>query len=147
MKLCLPQIQQRLAWCWSRASALRGWRLKAWIMARIPVCSKIIRMKECFLWTSLLLTIRGVGLWSSGPSLRQPARWVPSARHYLHFNIYLILFILRWFGHVRRMEEKRTSKRVLYMNLGTTWLKGRPRNRWQDEVREDGKIVGGEGWL
>jgi hypothetical protein len=21
-----------------------------------------------------------------------------------------------------------------------------PRNRWQDEVREDGRIVGGEGW-
>ena len=28
------------------------------------------------------------------------------------------------------------------MNLG---LRDRPRNRWQDEVREDG-IVGGEGW-
>jgi len=25
------------------------------------------------------------------------------------------------------------------MNLGTTRLRGRPRNRWQDEVREDGK--------
>jgi len=25
-----------------------------------------------------------------------------------------------------------------YMNLGTTKLRGRPRNRWQDEVREDG---------
>jgi len=24
-------------------------------------------------------------------------------------------------------------------------LRGRPRNRWQDEVREDGRIVGGEG--
>jgi hypothetical protein len=36
--------------------------------------------------------------------------------------------------------------RVLYMNLGTTRLRGRPRNRWQDEVREDGRIVGGEGW-
>jgi len=25
-------------------------------------------------------------------------------------------------------------------------LRGRPRNRWQDEVREDGSIVGGVGW-
>jgi len=32
-----------------------------------------------------------------------------------------------------------------YMNLGTRRLGGRPRNRWQDEVREDGRIVGGEG--
>jgi hypothetical protein len=53
---------------------------------------------------------------------------------------------LHWFGHVRRMEENRISKRVLYMNLGTKRLRGRPRNRWQDEVREDGRIVGGEGW-
>jgi hypothetical protein len=44
------------------------------------------------------------------------------------------------------MEENRIPKRVLYMNLGTTRLRGRPRNRWQDEVREDGRIVGGEGW-
>jgi hypothetical protein len=32
------------------------------------------------------------------------------------------------------------------MNLGTTRLRGRPRNRWPDEVRENGRIVGGEGW-
>jgi len=32
------------------------------------------------------------------------------------------------------------------MNLGTTRLRGRPRNRWQHEVREDRRIVGGEGW-
>jgi len=31
------------------------------------------------------------------------------------------------------------------MNLGTTSLRGRPRNRWQDEVRVDGRIVDGEG--
>ena len=43
------------------------------------------------------------------------------------------------------MEENRITKRVLYMNFGTTILRGRPRNRWQDEVREDGRIVGGEG--
>jgi hypothetical protein len=53
---------------------------------------------------------------------------------------------LRWFGHVQRMEENRIPKTVLYMNLGTTRLRGRPRNRWQDEVREDGRIVGGERW-
>jgi hypothetical protein len=43
------------------------------------------------------------------------------------------------------MEENRIPKRVLYMNLETR-LRGRPRNRWQDEVREDGRIVGGEEW-
>jgi hypothetical protein len=32
------------------------------------------------------------------------------------------------------------------MNLETTRLRGRPRNRCQDEVREDGRIVGGEEW-
>jgi hypothetical protein len=32
------------------------------------------------------------------------------------------------------------------MNLETTGLGGRPRNRWPDEVREDGRIVGGELW-
>jgi len=32
------------------------------------------------------------------------------------------------------------------MNLETTRLRGRPRNRWQVEVREDGRLVGGKGW-
>ena len=31
------------------------------------------------------------------------------------------------------------------MNLEATGLTGRPRNRWQDEVREDGRLVGGKG--
>ena len=44
------------------------------------------------------------------------------------------------------MEGNRIPKTVLYMNLGTARLSGRPRNRWQDEAREDGRIVGGEGW-
>jgi hypothetical protein len=30
--------------------------------------------------------------------------------------------------------------------LETRRLRDRPRNRWQDEVREDGRIVGGEEW-
>jgi hypothetical protein len=43
------------------------------------------------------------------------------------------------------MEGNRIPKRVLYMNWGTR-LRGRPRNRLQDEVREDGGIVGAQGW-
>jgi len=44
------------------------------------------------------------------------------------------------------MEENRIPKRVLYMNLGTTGLRVRPRNSWQHGVRENGRIVGGEEW-
>ena len=44
------------------------------------------------------------------------------------------------------MEENRIPKRVLYMNLGTSRLRVRPRNRRQDEVKENGRIIGGEEW-
>jgi hypothetical protein len=44
------------------------------------------------------------------------------------------------------MEESGIPKRVLCMNLETTRPRGRPRNRWQDELREDGRIVGEEEW-
>jgi hypothetical protein len=40
------------------------------------------------------------------------------------------------------MEENRIPKRAVYMNLETTRLRGRPRNRWQDEVRDVGRRVG-----
>jgi hypothetical protein len=44
------------------------------------------------------------------------------------------------------MEENRIPKRVLYMNFETTRLRSKPRNRCQDEVREDGRRVGGKEW-
>jgi len=44
------------------------------------------------------------------------------------------------------MEENRILKKVLYLNLVTTRLRGRPRNKWQDEVKEDGRLVGARGW-
>jgi hypothetical protein len=37
-------------------------------------------------------------------------------------------------------------KRVLHMNLETTRLRHRPRNRRQDEVSEDGRRVSEEEW-
>jgi len=43
------------------------------------------------------------------------------------------------------MEENRIPKKVLCMNLETK-LRDRPTNRWQDEVWEDGRLGGGNGW-
>jgi hypothetical protein len=53
---------------------------------------------------------------------------------------------LNWFGQVQRMEENRIPKKVLYINLETTRLRGRPRNIRQDEVKENERLVGGKGW-
>jgi len=44
------------------------------------------------------------------------------------------------------MEENTVPKKVLHMNLEATRLRGRLRNKWQDEVREDGRLFGGKGW-
>jgi hypothetical protein len=49
---------------------------------------------------------------------------------------------LRWFGHVQRMDENRIPKRVLCMNLESTRPRNSPRNKWQAEVRDDGRIHG-----
>jgi hypothetical protein len=35
----------------------------------------------------------------------------------------------------------KNSQKVLYMNQETTSLRGRTRNRWQDEMREDGRLT------
>jgi hypothetical protein len=43
------------------------------------------------------------------------------------------------------MEENRIPKRVLYMDLETVRLRGRPGNRGQDEVREVGRLVEKDG--
>jgi len=53
---------------------------------------------------------------------------------------------LCWFGHVQRMEENWIPKKVLYKNLEATRLRSRPRNRCQNKVREDGRLVDGKGW-
>jgi hypothetical protein len=44
------------------------------------------------------------------------------------------------------MEESGILKGILYMNLESTRPRGIPINRWQDEAREDERIVGGEEW-
>jgi len=44
------------------------------------------------------------------------------------------------------MKENRIPIKVLYMNLETMRQRGRPKNRWKDGVREDGRLIGGKWW-
>jgi hypothetical protein len=44
------------------------------------------------------------------------------------------------------MHKNGIPKGVLYINLETTRLRGRPRNGWKDKVSKDGRTVDGEGW-
>jgi hypothetical protein len=45
----------------------------------------------------------------------------------------------------REWKNIEFSIKVLYMNLETMRLRGRPRNSWQDKVKEYRRLVGGKG--
>ena len=44
--------------------------------------------------------------------------------------------VLRWFGHVERMENDRIAKRVYVGECAGSRSVGRPRKRWIDTVKE-----------
>ena len=43
--------------------------------------------------------------------------------------------VLRWFGHVERMDEYRMAKRVLMAEESGGRVRGRPRLGWMDGVK------------
>ena len=43
--------------------------------------------------------------------------------------------VLRWFGHVERMDEYRTARRVSTAEVGGGRIRGRPRLGWMDGVK------------
>jgi hypothetical protein len=49
-------------------------------------------------------------------------------------------------GHVERMEDSRMRKRVMRERIYTRRKKGRPKVRWLDDVQEDLREMGTEGW-
>jgi len=54
---------------------------------------------------------------------------------------------LGWAGHMIRMEEERSPKKVLNGNFYTTRPMGRPRTRWADVVQRDAlQLLGIRGW-
>ena len=43
--------------------------------------------------------------------------------------------VLRWFGHVKRMDDYCMARRVLMAEVSGGWVRGRPRLGWMDGVK------------
>ena len=43
--------------------------------------------------------------------------------------------VLRWFGHVERMDKHRMARRVTMAEVSVGWVRGRPRLDWMDGVK------------
>jgi len=65
-------------------------------------------------------------------------------------NADIVRFIKRrriaWLGHVMRMDNKGTPKRILEWKPIGTRIRGRPRKRWIVDIEEDMQIMGIRGW-
>ena len=44
--------------------------------------------------------------------------------------------VLRWFGHMERMEEVRLTKKVMNSTTSGNRARGRPRYRWSDGIKK-----------
>jgi len=53
---------------------------------------------------------------------------------------------IAWLGHVMRMDDKRTPKRILHWKPIGTRTRGRPRKRWTAGTEEDLQIMGVRRW-
>ena len=51
--------------------------------------------------------------------------------------------ILRWLGHVERMDWYRMARKVLMADVSGGWVRGRPRLGWMDGV----KMAMGSRWM
>jgi hypothetical protein len=53
---------------------------------------------------------------------------------------------LSWFGHLQRMPEERMVKKVYKWKPMLTRPLGRPKNRWEDDIRNDMKKLKIKNW-
>ena len=53
--------------------------------------------------------------------------------------------VLRWFGHVERMDEERMAKKAIISNVEGNGFRGRPRLGWMHGWCKDG--FWGEGYI
>jgi hypothetical protein len=54
---------------------------------------------------------------------------------------------LSWFGHIQRMPDTRTAKKLFKWNRSTKRPKGRPKNRWEDNIIQDLSHMKTKNWI
>ena len=65
-----------------------------------------------------------------------------------HYNIinYIKAQRLSWFGHVQRMPASSTVKKIFKWTPLTTRSKGRPKQRWEDNIIQDIRQMNIKNW-
>ena len=53
---------------------------------------------------------------------------------------------IAWLGHVMRMDDKRTPKRILGWKTASMRIRRRPRKRWIVDIEEDMQMMGIRRW-
>jgi hypothetical protein len=88
-----------------------------------------------------------------GPVLNENGSWRIRMNYELNEligNADIVRFIksrrIAWLGHVMRMDDKRTPKRILQWKLIAMRTGGRPRKRWIASIEEDLQIMGVRWW-
>jgi hypothetical protein len=88
-----------------------------------------------------------------GPVQNEDGSWRITMNHELSEligNADIVRFIksirIAWPGHVMRMDEKRTPKRVLEWKPVGRRIRGRPRKRWIEYIEEVIQVMGIRGW-
>jgi hypothetical protein len=91
-----------------------------------------------------------------GPKMEEDGSWRKLHNDELHSllsspNIVMVIKSrrIRWVGHVARMGERRSVHRVLVGRLEGKRALGRPRCRWEDNIKMDFSEAGidGANWI
>jgi hypothetical protein len=88
-----------------------------------------------------------------GPVQNEDGSWIIRTNYELNKlieNADIVRFInsrrIAWLGHVMRMDDKRTPKRILKWKPTGKRVRGRPREGWIVDVKEDMQIMGIKRW-
>jgi hypothetical protein len=83
-----------------------------------------------------------------GPKRDEAGKW-RRLHNEDHYNLYSspnIIRVITWAGHVTRMGDRRGACRILVGGLEGKKQLGRPRRRWEDNIKMDFQEMGWEAW-